>query len=114
MTKAVVDIETDSLNATKIHCIVAKHYYSNQERCWIGDECQDFANWSKGISEFVMHNGISFDAPVLNRLTGSNIKLNLKHDPSLIGGLIIKVGSVMIDTSLKSKLQKIEKNMIEA
>ena len=80
MTKAVVDIETDSLNATKIHCIVAKHYYSNQERCWIGDECQDFANWSKGISEFVMHNGISFDAPVLNRLTGSNIKLNQIRD----------------------------------
>ena len=80
MTKAVVDIETDSLNATKIHCIVAKHYYSNQELCWIGDECQDFANWSKGISEFVMHNGISFDAPVLNRLTGSNIKLNQIRD----------------------------------
>ena len=80
MTKAVVDIETDSLDATKIHCIVAKHYYSNQERCWIGDECQDFANWSKGISEFVMHNGISFDAPVLNRLTGSNIKLNQIRD----------------------------------
>ena len=80
MTKAVVDIETDSLNATKIHCIVAKHYYSNQERCWIGDECKDFANWSKGISEFVMHNGISFDAPVLNRLTGSNLKLNQIRD----------------------------------
>ena len=45
---------------------------------------------------------------------GSNIKLNHKYDPSLIGGLIIKVGSTMIDTSLKSKLQKIEKKMIEA
>ncbi len=50
----------------------------------------------------------------LSSTFGSNIKLNHKHDPSLIGGLIIKVGSVMIDTSLKSKLQKIEKNMIEA
>ena len=45
---------------------------------------------------------------------GSNIKLNHKYDPSLIGGLIIKVGSTMIDTSIKSKLQKIEKKMIEA
>ena len=50
----------------------------------------------------------------LSSTFGSNIKLNHKHDPSLIGGLIIKVGSVMIDTSLKSKLQKIEKKMIEA
>ena len=45
---------------------------------------------------------------------GSNIKLNYKYDPSLIGGLIIKVGSTMIDTSIKNKLQQIEKKMIEA
>ena len=50
----------------------------------------------------------------LSSTFGSNIKLNHKHDPSLIGGLIIKVGSTMIDTSLKSKIQKIEKKMIEA
>ena len=45
---------------------------------------------------------------------GSNIKLKYKNDPSLIGGLIIKVGSTMIDTSIKNKLQQIEKKMIEA
>ena len=50
----------------------------------------------------------------LSSTFGSNIKLNHKYDPSLIGGLIIKVGSTMIDTSIKSKLQKIEKKMIEA
>ena len=44
----------------------------------------------------------------------ANIILNYKYDPSLIGGLIIKVESTMIDTSIKSKLQKIEKKMIEA
>ena len=43
---------------------------------------------------------------------GSNIKLNYKHEPSLIGGLIIKVGSTMIDTSIKNKLQQLEKKMI--
>ena len=50
----------------------------------------------------------------LSNTFGSNIKLNHKFDPNLIGGLIIKVGSIMIDTSIKSKLQKIEKQMIEA
>ena len=50
----------------------------------------------------------------LSNTFGSNIKLNHKHDPSLIGGLIIKVGSTMIDTSIKNKLQQIEKKMIEA
>ena len=50
----------------------------------------------------------------LSNTFGSNIKLNYKNDPSLIGGLIIKVGSTMIDTSIKNKLQQIEKKMIEA
>ena len=44
----------------------------------------------------------------------SKIKLNYKYDQSLIGGLIVQVGSTMIDTSIKNKLQQIENKMIEA
>ena len=43
----------------------------------------------------------------------SKIKLTYKNDKSLVGGLILQVGSTMIDTSIKNKLQKIEKQMIE-
>ena len=45
---------------------------------------------------------------------GSNVKLNYSYDPDLIGGLIMQVESVMIDTSIKNKLQQIENKMIEA
>ena len=45
---------------------------------------------------------------------GSKIKLNYKYDASLIGGLIVQVGSTMVDTSIKNKLQQIENRMIEA
>ena len=44
----------------------------------------------------------------------SQININYKYDPSLIAGLIIQIGSVMIDTSIRTKLKKLEKNMIEA
>ena len=44
----------------------------------------------------------------------SKIKLNYKLDQSLIGGLVVQVGSTMIDTSIKNKLQQIENRMIEA
>ena len=44
----------------------------------------------------------------------SKIKLNYNHDKSLIGGLVVQVGSTMIDTSIKKKLQQIETRMIEA
>ena len=44
----------------------------------------------------------------------SPIKIDYKHDPDLIGGLVIQVGSVMVDTSIKSKLRQLQKSMIEA
>ena len=50
----------------------------------------------------------------LTKNFSSKIKLNYKHDPSLIGGLIVQVGSTMVDTSIKNKLQQIENRMIEA
>jgi len=42
------------------------------------------------------------------------LNIGYKHDPDLIAGLIIQIGSVMIDTSIKTKLKKLEKNMLEA
>jgi F-type H+-transporting ATPase subunit delta len=44
----------------------------------------------------------------------SPIKIDYKYDPNLIAGLIIQVGSVMVDTSIQNKLKQLEKNMIEA
>ena len=51
---------------------------------------------------------------LLTRNFSSKIKLNYKHDESLIGGLVVQVGSTMIDTSIKNKLQQIENRMVEA
>ena len=49
----------------------------------------------------------------LSKSMGSNIKLDYSVDESLIGGLKIQLGSFMIDTSIKNKLKKYEKLMIE-
>ena len=50
----------------------------------------------------------------LTKNFSSKIKLNYKHDKSLIGGLIVQVESTMVDTSIRNKLQQIENKMIEA
>ena len=44
----------------------------------------------------------------------SKIKLKYIFDKSLIGGLVVQVGSTMINNSIKNKLQQIENRMIEA
>ena len=43
----------------------------------------------------------------------SPITIDYIYDSTLIAGLIIQVGSVMVDTSIKSKLKQLEKTMIE-
>ena len=50
----------------------------------------------------------------LSKSFKSEIKLNYTHDQSLIGGLVVQIGSTMIDTSIKKKLQQLETRMIEA
>ena len=51
---------------------------------------------------------------MLTKNFSAKIKLNYNHDESLIGGLVVQVGSTMIDTSIKNKLQQIENRMIGA
>ena len=39
---------------------------------------------------------------------GNKISLSMKVDESLIGGLIVRIGSKMIDSSIKTKLNRLE------
>ena len=49
----------------------------------------------------------------LSQTLGATIALDFKVDENLIGGLTMKIGSLMIDTSIKNKLKKYEKMMLE-
>ena len=44
----------------------------------------------------------------LRRSTGSKVSLNVQVDPTLIGGIIVKLGSRMVDASIASKLQRLQ------
>ena len=50
----------------------------------------------------------------LKSVTGKYVALNVKVDPSIIGGLVVKVGSRMVDGSLRTKLNSIKHAMKEA
>ena len=46
------------------------------------------------------------------RLAGSDkLSLSMRVDSSLIGGLVVRIGSRMIDTSIKTKLSRLESAM---
>jgi len=50
----------------------------------------------------------------LKSVTGKDVALNVKIDPSIIGGLVVKLGSRMVDSSLRTKLNSIKHAMKEA
>jgi F-type H+-transporting ATPase subunit delta len=44
----------------------------------------------------------------LRTTIGKNVQINTRVDPGLLGGLIVKVGSKMIDNSLRTKLNNLK------
>ena len=52
-------------------------------------------------------------AETLAAKTGKKVKLNARVDESLIGGMIVKLGSQMIDSSIRSKLASLQNTMKE-
>lgn len=50
----------------------------------------------------------------LKSVTGKDVDLKVKVDPAIIGGLVVKLGSRMVDSSLRTKLNSIKHAMKEA
>ena len=88
--KCILDIETNGLldEATNVHCIVAYDIDGKKPYVFKGDECRvRFPNFAKNVSQFIMHNGLSFDAPMLNKLCGTEIKDNSILDTLILSQL---------------------------
>ena len=50
----------------------------------------------------------------LKAISGKDVTLNVTVDPAIIGGLVVKLGSRMVDSSLRTKLNSIKHAMKEA
>jgi F-type H+-transporting ATPase subunit delta len=44
---------------------------------------------------------------------GKSVSLNVRTDPSIIGGIVVKLGSRMVDASVRTKLNSIRTRMKE-
>lgn len=51
---------------------------------------------------------VSAVAEALRQAMGRNVTVNTKIDQRLLGGLVVRVGSRMVDSSLRTKLQKLQ------
>ena len=47
-------------------------------------------------------------AAALRRAVGAKVSIEARVDPALLGGMVVRVGSRMVDSSLRTKLAKLE------
>jgi len=66
------------------------------------------------VAEALSDKNLDAIKTALKSVTGKDVALNVNIDPSIIGGLVVKLGSRMVDSSLRTKLNSIKNAMKEA
>lgn len=52
-------------------------------------------------------------AQVVKKISGKTPELLIQKDPSIIGGMKIRMGNTILDASIRSKLERLRDNLIE-
>tara|TARA_R100000426_G_scaffold13841_3_gene13337 strand:+ start:1804 stop:3501 length:1698 start_codon:yes stop_codon:yes gene_type:complete len=85
----VLDIETDSLDAKVIHCICVQDYHTGEMKNFIQQKgCEEFKLFHRKNKKYIMHNGVSFDGPVLEKLLNIEIPLENIIDTLLLSQMV--------------------------
>ena len=83
--RVTFDIETDGLDAKVIHVLVAKQV--GVEGNYVIRSPKAFAKFAEGVTEWIAHNGIGFDIPVIENLWGYKIPLSKTTDTLVLSRL---------------------------
>lgn len=49
----------------------------------------------------------------LEQMSGRNVQMELRVDPSIIGGVVARIGSTVYDASVATQLQKLKQRLVE-
>ena len=66
------------------------------------------------VAEEIKDDHVAALRNALNAVSGKKVDLKVRVDPAIIGGLVVKLGSRMVDSSLRTKLNSIKHAMKEA
>ena len=50
----------------------------------------------------------------IEQQTGNKVELESKVDPEILGGLVVQVGNMVLDTSIRNRLEKLRKSVARA
>jgi F-type H+-transporting ATPase subunit delta len=50
----------------------------------------------------------------IEQQTGNTVELQSRVDPEILGGLVVQVGNMVLDTSIRNRLEKLRKSVAQA
>lgn len=101
MRNLAMDIETDALDATRIHVICTQDIETGEREQFLNvshieEEKERFLGYIRHYDRLVLHNGIGFDIPMINKLLGAG-----SVDPSKVVDTLIV--SRLVDYTMDGK-----------
>jgi F-type H+-transporting ATPase subunit delta len=117
LTKAVVDAEPELLNFLLL--LIEKHRMPVLFRI----RRQFDALWAKENKRLgvTVTSAVELDPEIAERIgkeieeqTGNTVELQSRVDPDILGGLVVQVGNMILDTSIRNRLEKLRKSVASA
>ena len=117
LEKAVSDVESELLNFLEL--LIEKHRMPVLFRI----RRQFDALWAKENKRLgvVVTSAVELDPDIAERIgseieeqTGNQVELESRVDPDILGGLVVQVGNMVLDTSIRNRLEKLRKSVAQA
>jgi len=117
LRKAVSDAEPELLNFLLL--LIEKHRMPVLFRI----RRQFEALWAKENKRLgvTVTSAVELDPQIAERIgseieeqTGNTVELESKVDPDILGGLVVQVGNMVLDTSIRNRLEKLRKSVASA
>jgi F-type H+-transporting ATPase subunit delta len=117
LRKAVADAEPELLNFLLL--LIEKHRMPVLFRI----RRQYDALWAKENKRLgvTVTSAVELDPEIAERIgkeieeqTGNTVELQSKVDPDILGGLVLQVGNMVLDTSIRNRLEKLRKSVASA
>ena len=116
MAKIAELVKADKILATFLNLVVEKHRSGALPD--IAHEMQVMVDKDQNISHGEVISAIELDSSLqekiqatLEKITGNKVMLEAKVDPSIIGGIIAKVGDLVFDGSIKTQLNGLKESI---
>jgi ATP synthase F1 delta subunit len=117
LKKAIADAEPELVNFLEL--LIEKHRMPVLFRIRRQfDSLWDKENKRLGVT---VTSAVELDPEVAKRIgaeieeqTGNEVELENRLDPDILGGLVVQVGNMVLDTSIKNRLEKLRKSVAQA